>query len=370
MKITIISENEKSKTIDYYPYLYEKLSTKFKLDFININSKKKFIYKKKLNFFFNYFKKNKNPIILNLTESNRYFVYLILIKFYKIPVLYLHAHQNFTKSINNKNLNIIKKVYFFFINLDRRIYNIFILLKIYKKIDVLFSSNNEEILYWRKKNKSFFGFKIGLKKFNKFIKIKDKHFDEVYKKKNRNYAKYFTFIDQALPYHQDQIRFGYKPMDKKNYFKNLFKLFEIIKSLFKLEAHVIIHPKYPKNKWKLDYKDFIVTDNFLEKKVFLSNCKFVLFHHSSAVYKAINFNKPIIQISSKKFNDFIKNYDNFFLKKLKLDRIYLEEISKIKIKDVIKKNLNNIKIKNNLNSNTNNFEIFSKEIIKHYNEKL
>ena len=45
MKITIISENEKSKTIDYYPYLYEKLSTKFKLDFININSKKNLLIK-------------------------------------------------------------------------------------------------------------------------------------------------------------------------------------------------------------------------------------------------------------------------------------------------------------------------------------
>ena len=116
MKITIISENEKSKTIDYYPYLYEKLSTKFKLDFININLKKKFIYKNKIKFFFNYFKKNKNPIILNLTESNKYFLYLILIKFYKIPVLYLHAHQNFTKSIYNKNISIFKKICLSLIN--------------------------------------------------------------------------------------------------------------------------------------------------------------------------------------------------------------------------------------------------------------
>ena len=141
MKITIISENEKVN-IDYYPYLYEKLSTKFKLDFININSKKKFTYKNKLKFFFNYFQKNKNPIILNLTESNKYFLYLILIKFYKIPVLYLHAHQNFTKSIYNKNISIFKKICLSLINLDKRVYNILILFKIYKKIDILFSSNN------------------------------------------------------------------------------------------------------------------------------------------------------------------------------------------------------------------------------------
>jgi hypothetical protein len=366
MKITIISENEKSKTIDYYPYLYEKLSTKFKLDFININSKKKFIYKNKLKFFFNYFQKNKNPIILNLTESNKYFLYLILIKFYKIPVLYLHAHQNFTKSIYNKNISIFEKICLSLINLDKRIYNILILFKIYKKIDILFSSNSEEILYWKKKSKSFLGFKIKLKKFNKFIKIKDKHFDEFTKEKSTKDQNYFTFIDGALPYHQDQVRFGYQHMDREYYFNNLFKIFNIIKKKFMLDAQVIIHPKYPKNKWKTDYKGLKVTQDFSKKIKFLANCKLVLFHHSAAIMMAIKLNKPIIQISSKKFNNFLKNYDNFFLKKFNLDRIYLEDSSIFKIKNIINKNLKTKKSKNKLDKPSDNFKIFSKEIEKYY----
>ena len=62
-----------------------------------------------------------------------------------------------------------------------------------------------------------------------------------------------------------------------------------------------------------DYKNYSIKETFLKKNKSLMNCKFVLIHHSSAIFKAINFNKPIIQITSKKFNDFIKNYDFFSL---------------------------------------------------------
>ena len=52
-----------------------------------------------------------------------------------------------------------------------------------------------------------------------------------------------------------------------------------------------------------------------------------------------NFNKPVIQITSRKFNNFIKNYDYFFRRKFNLDKIYLEEKSENRIKKIIKQNL-------------------------------
>ena len=365
MKITILSQRSKVNTINYYPHIYNKLSKKFNLQFINVKSKKNFNLLKNIIFFYNYFKKNRNPVIFNITETNRYFIYLIFIKFFDIPLFYLHAQQNFTLSTYNKDIGTIKKITLYIINLDKKLYNFLIYINIYKRINILFASNNEEILYWKKKYKFFFGFKIQLNKFEKFVKIKDKSFDEYSKKNISKKKNYVTFIDNALPYHKDQVYFGYKPIDKKYYFENIFKIFNLIKKLYNLEIHILAHPKY-QNEIKNDYKGFKVKKSFSEKNKSLINCKFVLLHHSAAIFKAINFEKPIIQISSKKFNNFIKNYDNFFKRKFKLDRIYLEENSDNNIKRIIKRNLQNKSIKNKFDIKLNNYEIFCKEAINYY----
>ena len=43
MKITILSENNKIKLHNYYPSFFKKLETKYKINFINIKSDKKFL---------------------------------------------------------------------------------------------------------------------------------------------------------------------------------------------------------------------------------------------------------------------------------------------------------------------------------------
>ena len=190
-----------------------------------------------------------------------------------------------------------------------------------------------------------------------------------YERKNIKRGKHITFIDQAMPYHQDQVRFGYKPIDKKYYFENLFKIFNYIKKVFQLDTHIIVHPSYKTKNLNSDYKYFTVKRKFDEKNKSLMNCKFVLAHHSSAILKGINYNKPIIQITSKKFNDFIKHYDYFFKKKFNLDRIYLEEKSENKIKKIIKQNINKKLNQEYFNLDYDNFKIFCKNIENFYHEK-
>ena len=165
-----------------------------------------------------------------------------------------------------------------------------------------------------------------------------------------------------MPYHEDQIRFGYKLINKNYYFQNLFNIFNIIQKLYKLDTHIIAHPSYNIKNLNNDYKNYSIKETFLKKNKSLMNCKFVLIHHSSAIFKAINFNKPIIQITSKKFNDFIKNYDFFFRKKFNLDKIYLEEKSEDKIKKVINQNLKKKVQKIRYDLDFDNFEIFCNNI--------
>ena len=362
MKITILSENNKIKLHNYYPSFFKKLETKYKINFINIKSDKKFLGSNKFLYLYKYFRKNRFPVILNITETNRYFYLLLIFKHFNIPIIYFHAHQNFTKSNFNNQIKLKKKFNFFLNKLNTRLFNFFIFINIYKKIDILFSSNHDEINYWKNKKKKFLGINLVTKKFKNYVKIKDKSFDEINKVSRVKKNNFFCFIDIALPYHEDQIRFGYKLINKNYYFQNLFNIFNIIQKLYKLDTHIIAHPSYNIKNLNNDYKNYSIKETFLKKNKSLMNCKFVLIHHSSAIFKAINFNKPIIQITSKKFNDFIKNYDFFFRKKFNLDKIYLEEKSEDKIKKVINQNLKKKVQKIRYDLDFDNFKIFCNNI--------
>ncbi len=362
MRITILSENNRFKLHNYYPKFFNKLDNKYKVKFINIKSEKKFLTSNKFLYFYKYFRKNRFPVILNITETNRYFYLLLIFKYFKVPIIYFHAHQNFTKSDFNNQITFKNRFNFFLKKLNTRLFNFLIFINIYKKIDILFSSNNDEIYYWKNKKKSFLGINFVTKKFKKFIKIKDKSFDEIYNLTKIKKNNFFCFIDIALPYHKDQIRFGYKPINKNYYFENLLNIFNIIKKIYNLDTHIIAHPSYNIKNLNKDYKTYKIKKNFIQKNKSLMNCKFVMIHHSSAIFKAINFNKPVIQITSRKFNNFIKNYDYFFRRKFNLDKIYLEEKSENRIKKIIKQNLKKKLPKKKYNLDFDNFEIFCKNV--------
>jgi len=363
MKINIISEKKFIELEKYYPKFFKyELKKKFSVKFFNINSIDFSYYN-----IFIYFKNNNFPTILVLDESIKNIFFFLLFRIFNVPIIYFHAHQNFTLSNYNKNISFINKIIIYFRSWNKKIFNILIFIKVFKKIDILFSSNTEEINYWRKKKKKFLGLDLHFSKFSNFVQIKDKSFDEILTPVVKTKKNFYSFIDIALPYHKDQINFGYDPISKDYYFINLFSLFRKINKMFNLDVHIILHPSYKKKDYIRDYKGFNFIFNTLKKNNSIANSKFVLLHHSSAIFKAINFKRPIIQLSSKKFNKFIKNYDNNFKIKFNLDRIYIEETSDTLINKII---TNNLKCRNNLkknfNYNINNFEIFFFNINRFY----
>jgi hypothetical protein len=363
MKVNIIAEKKLSHLENYYPKFFRyELAKKFDIKFFNINSKDFSFYNICI-----YLKNNNFPTILVLDESIKNITFFLLFRIFHVPTIYFHAHENFTLSNFNRNISYCKKFFFFLKSWDKKIFNILIFLNIFKKIDILFSSNVEEINYWKTKKKTFLGLNIYFKKFSKLVKINDKSFDEIIAVTEKKKKTFYSFIDIALPYHKDQLNFGYTPMFKDYYFQNLFSILKRINKIFNLEVHIILHPSYKPKDYAKDYKGFNFITNVLKKNNSIANSKFVLLHHTSAIFKAINFNKPIIQLSSKKFNSFIKNYDNNFKIKFKLDRIYIEEKSDTLIKKIITKNLKNKNnLKNKYNSNINNFDIFFSNIRKLY----
>jgi hypothetical protein len=377
MNLTIITHNKPDVLFRYYQSFFkEKIFNNFDVNFININSNYLQVYKKKIIvkkiFFFNifsyykFFKENRFPTIVVLEESNKNFFYFILFKLFNIPIFYIHAHENFTAPVYNKNISLKKKISIYFRILDSQLFNIFIFAGFFKKIDILFCSNLDEINYHKNRIKNLLLFRIGYKKYQKIIKINDKSFEEpTCEIKKKNIA---SFIDMAAPYHKDQQKFGYSPISRKYYFQKLNMLFKKITFLTGFQFHILPHPSYKKYFLYKDYLNYHISLSNSEKNRSLSISKLVFTHHSSAIFKAINKKKPIIQISSKKFNKFFKKYDNKFKMKFKLDRIYIEEQSSKKIKYIINKNLknkNNILL-NKFKNNLNNYEIFYSEVIKYY----
>jgi hypothetical protein len=87
------------------------------------------------------------------------------------------------------------------------------------------------------------------------VQIKDKSFDEILTPVVKTKKNFYSFIDIALPYHKDQINFGYEPISKDYYFINLFSLFRKINKMFNLDVHIILHPSYKKKDYiKITFK--------------------------------------------------------------------------------------------------------------------
>jgi len=343
MKITVISENNYHGWLNTYKSLHQKLNHNYKISFINI--KKNFLQKnnKKYYFYFHFlflyffFKNNKQPIIMAASESNKNFFLFFFLRIFNIPIVYIHSHFNYVpSSFNYNNLNFFKKIKVLIKNLDSNLFNFLILINFYKKIDVLFTSAKEEFIASSETKKKFFIFLY--KKYKKVILINDKHISEDYFKTVKSKNSFIAFIDEAVPYHEDQLHLGYRPLNKDYYYSRLFRLFDLLEKILHSKVVILPHPIWYAKRLNInvniDYSNYQIESKFKDR--ILKNSKLVLLHASSAIFKAINYKKPLLQIAFKG-NKMVNYYNNFFKKKFKLQRVYLENFSKKKIINVLKK---------------------------------
>jgi hypothetical protein len=375
MKITVLSEVSYEKWIMNYPILHKRISKNFKLFFINITGnyyqKIDNTYNKK-NFFNNtnpflyfFFKKNRQPLIFFVSESNKHLIIFFLIRFFNVPIIYINSHFNYVHSTYNyQNINLKNKIKIFFNSLNSKLFNFLLLINFYKKIDVLFTVVKEEFVAASKYKKKFFLFPY--KKHKKVILINDKHIDKNYYKNIKSKNIYISFLDEAVPYHEDQLKLGYLPLDKNYYYSKLFKLFNLLEEILSCKIVVLPHPVWDSGRLNIDYNvDYLgykVETKF--KNYILKHSKLVLVHSSSAIFRAINYKRPILQIAFKG-NKMINFYNDFIKKKFKLQRVYLENFNKKKIIKALKKeSFNNFKRYSQ--SKKDNYSIISNYLRNNY----
>ena len=142
-----------------------------------------------------------------------------------------------------------------------------------------------------------------------------------------------VFLDSMLPYHGDQIRFGFKPINKRLYYESLDRVFGLIEKILGKEIVICLHPKYNTDSL---YEDFgrrkavkYQTDELV------AQAQLVLFHESSAINSAIVYGKKIIQLTSSRFNDFIKYNCECYQKFFSVATLDIYECSEQHIKETI-----------------------------------
>lgn len=276
-----------------------------------------------------------------------------------INTYYVHAHENYPY-ISFSKLSFFSRLNKYLISINAKIFNLLVSTKIIGPINTLFSSSQNEIKYSSFKKKNFLFFKINYKKFKNIIKINNK---ELYKVSNKKKKNNIIFLDIAAPFHKDQIYNGYKPIDENFYYTQMNRLLIMISKYIDCKVIIFPHPKY-KKKSRLFSKNFKIVNQNQES--YLKKSKIVFIHHTSAIFKAVNFKIKILQIQSKKFNSFIYKYNNFFKKKYSLESIDLEEQNVFKIKKKFLKSSHFYK-EIEFNDKIDNIELISNFVSK--NEK-
>ncbi len=364
-QITFLSVSELDSFLNYYPFIYkEYLFKNYIVNFINIKLKKITVYKKSKKIFSiqykslkelqKFLKKNSCGVFVSIEEKIKNIPIFFLLKKLKLDTYYLHAHENYPH-LNFSKKNFLLPIQFFYNSFEAKIFNFLISTGFIGPLSILFSSSRNEINYSRKKYKNILFFRIKYQKFKKIIKINNK---ELFKTRTNRVKKYTIFLDIAAPFHLDQINSGFKPINYKYYYSKINTLFFQISKISKTKIIIFPHPKYYKYTKYFSKKFKVIKKN---QDLYLKKSKLVLLHHTSSIFKAINFKVKILQIQSMKFNNFIWTYNNFFKKKYKLDDIDLEENNTSKIKKKVFKSSTFYK-EIEFNDKVDNLNLISKHI--------
>lgn len=248
------------------------------------------------------------------------------LKKYSIPLIYIltiSEISNFHYNVSENKPFFIKafrKFRFFIYSRFRH----FIIPRIFlSKVDTLFISNKG-----RAENLKDYS------RYKEIIVVNSKFYDTFLSNKHSVSNDCVVFLDSMPPYHGDQFIYGHERIDRKLYYENLSRVFDIIESVTGKEVVVCLHPKYDENNLKEDFgqrKTYKYrTDEFVAK------ADMVLFHETSSVYSAILYEKKVIQILGSEFNDFINKNCESYQELFSFSALDMYKDSKERIKEVIR----------------------------------
>ena len=276
----------------------------------------------------------KECVILSLLSHNpRDWIVFFMAKIYKRKIVYqnllgeivkVSPHLSSSSFINN----IMRK--FKLLILLNYLYAILTKLGILQKIDTLYTTERSAKAKYQN-NKSY----------NRVKLINSKFYDALIENQNPATEEYIVFLDSMVPYHGDQIRMGFEPMDANYYFHHLNLLFALLEELTLKKVVVCLHPKYDEKNLIKDFPNNLAVKNESDK--YIPKASLVLCHETTLINYAVVYNKKIIQLTSKKFNDFLSEnikswFDTLGIPQLEFD----SNLNKNQINEILQKKVKNM----------------------------
>ncbi len=203
-----------------------------------------------------------------------------------------------------------------------RIFKTLVLCNFFSKVDTYFLSNKTRAE--ARKND---------RRFNEIVLTNSSFYDSMLLNNYEVSNDYVVFVDSIVPYATDQIRFGYKPTERKSYYRNLNRVFAVIESATGKEVVICLHPGYNEDNLHSDFGTRKAVKYRTEE--FISKAELVLFHDSSAVNSAIVYGKKIIQLVGSQFNDFVKNNCESFQRAFSFTTIDIYEATDDQVREAI-----------------------------------
>lgn len=181
-------------------------------------------------------------------------------------------------------------------------------------------------------------------------------------------GQYFLFLDQYVPYHNDNRLSGLPKIDDKKYYKSLNSFFSELEKKYGIPVIIAAHPSA--STYNIS-NPFEGRDFYFNKTMALApGSAAILTHFTTAISAAVVYNKPIILLTSDEIislrplhNSYIEQF-SFELGAPVVNMDHTREES-FEIKSIDEKKYKDYKYKyltNPETENTNNFENISKVI--------
>ena len=234
-------------------------------------------------------------IVLSLfSHSPKDWLIFFLARIYNTPILYINAIGSVVQVGSTRSNKFFLKLLY---SLRPRmilskIYIVLVALRIFQCIDTIYITEKKR--------------KIRYEKHINYKRVKlvnSKFYDLFLQNQVPKFEEYIVFLDSMMPYHGDQIAFGYTPIDRDYYYTSLNSLFKLLEKIMKKKVIVCLHPKYDESNLKFDFPNTLAVK--YKSDYYIPKAKLVLFHETSSINYALMYEKEILQLTSKKFNDFV-----------------------------------------------------------------
>ena len=310
---------------------------------------------------------------INKGMENFYVNYLIskydIKKFVVSNIGYIPENYNYYKK------NIIQKIIIFNrLRLKYYFFRLFVLVKIFPKIDYFFEAS--DFVYKSIVNGLSFKLQkkipfLNISYYKTVLKINSRSYDNIYYSRYKVSEKYIIFLDGMLFDHKDRIlRDGHANKKfRKEYYDKLYKILKKYEKMFHKKIIVCLHPKNNISKRRKDFKDLKCVKFQTEK--YMSQAFIIFFHEGSSIIQGI-VQKKIINLHGKILGDYVNKRCNIYPNLLNLYRIDLDNIifknktNLLKILRKTKKNYDSY-IKKNIVNEANKSSII--QIINYLNLK-